>query len=146
MATRYVLSRSVSECHDDVAAAQLLAEALGHANATLLDEEVVSMEDLTVAAIGSTGSTLSVVDETLEPDINAPAAEATVEEEEDTFSGDASSNEEPSATMINEQGCDTTLEQRKKRVSFNERVQARIYRSTSSIVGKWEVMIRLKIV
>ena len=139
VATRYVLSRSVSECHDDAAAAHLLAEALGHANAgiSLLDEEVVSMEDLTVAAVGGGGSTLSVCvegDETAAEHEQAAAA-AIEDDDDDASSAGSSSNDDAAASSAVRGGRSTLFEQRKKRVSFNDRVQARIYRSTSSIVG-----------
>jgi hypothetical protein len=50
--TRYVLARSVSECHDDS------ATVLSNENLELIDDEVVSMEDLSM--VGNGGSPLSV--------------------------------------------------------------------------------------
>ncbi|KAI6190673.1 hypothetical protein M3Y97_00144000 [Aphelenchoides bicaudatus] len=91
--TRYVLSRSVSECHDD----QVLIDN----DLQLIDNEIVSMEDLSVC----NGSPLSVVDEE---------------------SCESNSSDEPMKSVS---------EQHKKRVSFNEQVMARIYRSNSSIIA-----------
>jgi len=95
--TRYVLARSVSECHDDPSAILAAGEELQ------LIDDVVSMEDLTVTS----SSPLSVC--------------AEVDEDE---SNDSDEPQMPTAEQ-----------QSKKRVSFNEQVQARIYRSSSSILA-----------
>lgn len=109
---RYVLSRSISECHDEQV---LIGDDL-----QLAEDEIVSMEDLTVAG----GSPLSVC--------------AEVDEE----SCESNSSDEPMkpSKCGGVQSLIIALflaaeQQRKKRVSFNEQVLARIYRSNSSIIA-----------
>jgi len=95
--TRYVLARSISECHDEQ---MFIGDEFQFG-----EDEVISMEDLTVAG----GNPLSVC----------------AEVDEETY--DSNDSDEPTKP--------TAEQQRKKRVSFNEQVQARIYRSNSSILA-----------
>ncbi|KAI6215810.1 hypothetical protein M3Y94_00428600 [Aphelenchoides besseyi] len=102
--TRYILARSVSECQDD--AGMLLDASVMAGSFSLLDDEVVSMEDLSSVVPTVNGTPLSVCAEVDEAAENSDEPEPPTEEQ-----------------------------QRKKRVSFNEQVQARIYRSSSSILA-----------
>ncbi|KAI6202305.1 hypothetical protein M3Y96_00934100 [Aphelenchoides besseyi] len=101
--TRYILARSISECQDD---AGMLDASVMAGSFSLLDDEVVSMEDLSSVVPTVNGTPLSVC--------------AEVDEAAENWDEPVPPTEE---------------QQRKKRVSFNEQVQARIYRSSSSILA-----------
>jgi hypothetical protein len=97
--TRFVLARSVSECHDEYTAAEAFH---GVVLSNFPANEMFGEEE--------------------EEEVNNGGSLASVNEEEE--------QEDDAATPP------AMSYQRKKRVSFNEHVQARVYRSNSSILGQ----------